>query len=321
MKIWKYSRWDVLMLMMSLSQFVVTIWLAVQWGEASWGAWILNVMLLVLMTTYNIIVISHFFTHTPWFSSAALNAAVSVLNSINIGQSVQAYHLTHVRNHHRYNNDQGKQTQPPQDTSSTYLEGENGEHISLMSYTVRGALGTWWRSWVACGKALCFWKCHSEAVEPALYYSRSEAASARERAQLRWDRVAQGAILILLLFLAWDWVLLCYLPSLYLAFVLVNVQNYYEHYGANPDDRFANSVSYYGRFYNFMAFNDGYHQEHHLAPSVHWRKLPQTHLQYARQLTEHPRIVSPVPAIVGFLHRQRPLLHTRIDTGYVLQSD
>ncbi len=42
-----------------------------------------------------------------------MNSMASMLNSINIGQSAEAYKLTHVRNHHRYNNDQ---------------PGPNGEH-------------------------------------------------------------------------------------------------------------------------------------------------------------------------------------------------
>lgn len=315
MKLWKYSRWDMVMLALSLCQFIVTFWLVVEWNEVTWGAWILNVTLLVLMMTYNIIVISHFFTHIPWFSFSVLNAAVSLLNSINIGQSVQAYHLTHVRNHHRYNNDQGKNAQPPQDSSSTFAKGVDGEHTNLMSYAFHGAASTLFNSWVVCSRAICFWKSDSAVAEPEFNYSGSESVRALEKAQLRWDRVAQVAALILLLFLAWDWVMLCYLPSFYLAFVLVNVQNFYEHFGANPEDRFANSVSHYGRFYNFIAFNDGYHQEHHLVPSAHWRKLPEKHQQYSRQLAEHPRVISPVPSIVGFLYRKRPMLHKKTGTG------
>ncbi len=320
MAIWKYSRWDAAMFALSLAQLLVTFWLAVRWGGPTWPAWGSNVLILAVMMTYNIIVISHFFTHTPWFKSPTLNAGASLLNSINIGQSVQAYHLTHVRNHHRYNNDQGNDGAPPADTSSTFAGGVGGEHASLARYALGGAAATLIASLVAAGKAICIWKPHARAVEPELHYARAEQSRAREIAQLRWDRIAQAAGIGLLCALAWDWVLLCYLPALYLAFAAVNVQNYYEHYGANPNDRFANSVSYYGRLYNAIAFNDGYHQEHHLAPSAHWRKLPSIREKEAEPLAGHVRVVSSVPAIVGFLDRNRPMLHRSSHAGHSAQA-
>jgi fatty acid desaturase len=75
------------------------------------------------MMTYNIVIISHLFTHTPWFEPRLLNSLVSILNSINIGQSVQAYQLTHVRNHHRHNNDRKAASGVANDVSSTFQNG------------------------------------------------------------------------------------------------------------------------------------------------------------------------------------------------------
>jgi fatty acid desaturase len=92
---------------------------------------------------------------------------------------------------------------------------------------------------------------------------------------------------------------------------MVNVQNYYRHYGADPEDRAADSVSHYGRLYNLLTFNDGFHQEHHLSPGSHWSRMPEVRERHRERLDTRPRIVSPVPAMVGFLHRGRPLLHDR----------
>ena len=36
----------------------------------------------------------------------------------------------------------------------------------------------------------------------------------------------------------------------------------------------TNSVSAYGKLYNFVWFNNGYHQEHHFRPGTHWMDLP-----------------------------------------------
>jgi hypothetical protein len=57
-----------------------------------------------------------------------------------------------------------------------------------------------------------------------------------------------------------------YLPGLGLGLVLCGIQGHYEH---------AHGVtSHYGRLYNLLCFNDGYHVEHHAYPGVHWRTLP-----------------------------------------------
>jgi fatty acid desaturase len=60
----------------------------------------------------------------------------------------------------------------------------------------------------------------------------------------------------------------------YLGQVAAFAENYLEHYGADPRRFEANSVSSYGRFYNWIWFNNGYHQEHHYRPQLHWTKLP-----------------------------------------------
>jgi fatty acid desaturase len=130
-----------------------------------------------------------------------------------------------------------------------------------------------------------------------------------ELRQLQADRIANSLALVGFAVISWQWTLLCYLPAFFVALAMVNVQNYYRHYGANPAARAADSVSYYGRLYNLLAFNDGYHQEHHLSPATHWSKMPEIRERHRARLAAQPRIISPVPAMLGFLHRNRPLLH------------
>ena len=154
-------------------------------------------------------------------------------------------------------------------------------------------------------------------------FTRSPRKRAWELRQVQLDRFAQFVGLCVLLTISWKWVVFCYVPALFLAFALVNVQNYYEHYGALPENRYANSVSYYGSFYNFLTFNDGYHQEHHLRPLAHWTQMPRVRSEYGDKLQRVERIVSPVPALLGAFHRNRPLLHRgeRAVTSSVSQSN
>ena len=311
MKIWKHSRLDALMLSLSVAQLIVTVLLAVNWESSTTPARAASFALLVVMTVYNIIVVSHLFTHTPWFNSLRLNRAVSLLNSINIGQSVQAYQLTHVRNHHRYNNDQPGPDGRTRDNSSTYRDGVAGEHVSVCRYAIFGAVETL----LGLGRTLLFgsarfWRVGAHELELRSLLAKSATRRAWELRQVQLDRLVQFAAVCALAAISWKWFLFCYLPAFFVSLALVNVQNYYEHYGAAPENRYANSVSYYGSFYNLLTFNDGYHQEHHLRPFTHWTRMPRVRREYGEKFAQVERIVSPVPAILGAFHR-RELLHRR----------
>ncbi|WP_431045583.1 fatty acid desaturase family protein [Streptomyces sp. P1-3] len=312
-RIWRSSPWDALLLAISVAQFVLTLWLAVGWAAGSHLVRVGGCAAVAAMTTYNIIVVSHLFTHAPWFTSNRLNALVSVLNSMNIGQSVQAYRLTHVRNHHRFNNDSKAEDGTTRDLSSTYRAGKDGEHAPLPRYAVGGAL----RSFADRGREVLYvrrlWRVGRDETVLCSLASRGAARRARELRQIQADRAAHVLVLVLFAAISWQWLLLCYAPAFLLSLTIVNVQNYYRHYGADPHERAADSVSYYGRLYNLVTFNDGYHQEHHLSPTAHWSDLPAVRERNRARLDAQPRIVSPVPAMLGFLHRRRPLLHRGVE--------
>jgi fatty acid desaturase len=309
MRIWKKTRWDALLLAFSVAQLAATLWLAASWAHASALERVGGFALLVFMMTYNIIVVSHLFTHVAWFTSPLLNGLASMLNSISVGQSVQVYEFTHVRNHHRYNNDAQGEGGGTGDTSSTYRYGREGEHAPLLPYAFGGALS----SLADLGRELLaasrLWRVGAHEERLLALAARGPGRRARELRQVQLDRMAHCVALAAFALISWSWALECYLPAFYLSLALVNVQNYYRHYGARPGDRVADSVSYYGRLYNLLTFNDGFHQEHHLSPGAHWSRMPAVRARHREELDSSDRIVSPVPAMVGFLHRDRPLLH------------
>jgi fatty acid desaturase len=312
MKIWKNTRLDAAMLVLSIAQFVATLLLATNWKHFSVLGAVGSFVLLVFMTVYNIIVVSHLFTHVHWFESPLLNGLVSMLNSINIGQSVQSYQFTHVRNHHRFNNDPKGPDGETKDLSSTYRGGVGYDHISLQRYALGGAA----ESLVSLGRELFavtrLWRVGGKHDQMLLELASDYPAKrVRELRQIRLDRMAHFLGLGVFFYISWKWTLLVYLPAFYLSLALVNVQNYYEHYGAAPGSRLTDSVSYYGRVYNLLTFNDGYHQEHHLRPQSHWTRMPEVRSKYRSELDEVERIISPVPAILGVFHRSRKQLHRR----------
>jgi hypothetical protein len=57
-----------------------------------------------------------------------------------------------------------------------------------------------------------------------------------------------------------------YLPGFVIGLAFCYLQGHYEHA--------RGIVSHYGRLYNFLLFNDGYHIEHHARPAANWWQLP-----------------------------------------------
>lgn len=75
----------------------------------------------------------------------------------------------------------------------------------------------------------------------------------------------------------WRFFLFYFVPCTYVIETIRLGENYVQHWGAvDPSDSRRDSVSCYGRLYNLLTFNLGYHQEHHRRPGVHWLKLPRS---------------------------------------------
>jgi len=97
----------------------------------------------------------------------------------------------------------------------------------------------------------------------------------------RWRINPSIALEAALVFALWLWMLVVhpafffsmYLPGYAVGLGLCYLQGYYEHA--------RGATSHYGKIYNFLFFNDGYHVEHHARPGSPWTRLPDQRLREA----------------------------------------
>ncbi len=201
-------------------------------------------MILVLINVFligtNYQCIAHNFIHNPFFKSQSLNGLFSILNTLCLGMPASMYRAHHL-NHHRYNN------HPEKDDSSTFRHGKNGEQENIFTYCLLGILRT---------------------NLPALYRVAKKQSSLV---------VAELLVMIFfiatLLFLNGKLVIYYLIPSYLFGQFFALLENYCEHNHTNFNDRKRDSVSCYNSIYNFIWFNNGFHQEHHYSPQVHWTKI------------------------------------------------
>jgi fatty acid desaturase len=251
-KTFAHSRLDALLVLLASAQLAVLIYGVLSVGSVAWEvSAILGLASVFLMCT-NFQCVAHNHIHNPFFRSRRLNSAFSVFNSLLIGGPHSLYRIHHLH-HHKYNNDA--------------VDPETG--------TTKDLTSTWrfspWR-----------WREESLLSYAFIGYFRSDFGfllrEVRRKGQLPWvigESAALLALLIAIGLLNLRGLLIFYLPVWYLGNAAAQAENYLEHYGAFPGSRKTDSVSSYGRVYNLIWFNNGYHQEHHYRPQVHWTRIPE----------------------------------------------
>jgi hypothetical protein len=100
-----------------------------------------------------------------------------------------------------------------------------------------------------------------------------------------------------------------YVPGYVAGLMLCAMHGYYEHA--------RGGTSHYGKWYNRLCFNDGYHAEHHARPNVHWTQLP-SHRAPAAHVSAWP---APLRWIEGFSLEalERLVLRSRVLQWFVLR--
>jgi fatty acid desaturase len=248
-RIFAHSGWDALLVGLAAVELALTSYATVRMSAQPAIVTLALAVLCVVLNSTNYQCVAHNFIHNPFFKSARANRAFSVLNSLAL-KAPQSLYRAHHLDHHRYNNDRpDARTGTVHDRSSTYRYARvRGEEEHLLSYALLGPF-------------------------------RSELGWLWSQAVRRRGRLAHVEVAALLTYVAcltwanWRGVLLFLLPAWYLGQVSALVENYLEHHHARPGDRLRDSVSCYAALYNALWFNNGYHQEHHYRPQVHWTRV------------------------------------------------
>src|SRR5947207_6617790 len=126
-------------------------------------------------------------------------------------------------------------------------------------------------------------------IPQTLWRDRHLAHHAGVAWRLRISRqlgVETALVLCLWTTLVWrhpQFFLLAYLPGYLAGLALCAAQGHWEHAAGRP-------TSHYGRIYNFLCFNDGYHAEHHADPAIHWTRLAQ-HLEHDAAASRWPPLL------------------------------
>src|SRR5262249_54745115 len=207
-----------------------------------------------------------------------LNRAFGLLETMALGVPHILYHHYHL-NHHFGDNDKKGPDGTTRDWSSIYRYGKNDEPENFWSYIF-----------------ISFFRAEAGPVVRKCFVHGPTHV---------WQLVAETLVLaafwIVMLAVDWRYFVFFYLPSYYLGWVLSYAEGYLEHYRCQPGNHFANSVSSYFWLYNFLWFNNGYHQEHHWAPKVHWTKMHELHDRIRPQLLANRTRILQGPHITGLI--------------------
>jgi fatty acid desaturase len=247
-------------------------------SSLSWTATVLCFAVAALLICWNLQCISHNFIHNPFFTSRLLNRLFGVLETLAIGMPHQLYHHYHM-NHHQGDNDAKGPDGTTRDWSSIYRHGPGDEPEPFWRY--------------------CLYSFFRVEVGPvlrvALRYGWANAA------QVAVETLALAAFWLWMLWGDWQYFTYFYLPSFFFGWVLSYAEGYLEHYGGQPGNPYANSVSSYNWAYNVLWFNNGYHQEHHWDPKCHWTRMRELHERLRPQLEANGTRVLKGPHLTGLL--------------------
>jgi fatty acid desaturase len=249
MKLFAHTSKDGILVVLAFVQIGLLIAGVATAAEMSLGASTMFGLAAVFLMCTNYQCVAHNAIHNPFFSSDTLNRLFSVVNSLCLGVPQSLYRVHHLH-HHKYNNDaKDPVTGTTKDVTSTFRYGRGDSEEPIVPYAAMGFFRSSFR------------------------YMWDQARAKGLVRLVSAESFALAAFVGVLAALDWRGFLFFYVPVWYLGQMAAMAENYLEHHGAIPGNRRTDSVSAYGRLYNLIWFNNGYHQEHHWRPQVHWTRV------------------------------------------------
>ncbi len=271
------TAWDAVPATLGLVHFAFVVLVVGIAPSLDWPAFLALGFLYACGIAWSIHSVSHNLIHNPFFRSDVLNRAFSVMVSLTLSYPQGLIRHVHLR-HHIGNMDRPNAKGETRDLISIYRYGRDGQPEGVWAY----GLLTLFRS------------------RPFQLRASVAQANALEG---RWAAIELTLIgLSLVLASLWDWRVVPILaPFWLLGHMLSNVTGYYEHLGADPKRPLVWGVSSYGRLYNWLFLNNGYHAEHHYRTKVHWTGMKALHEQIAQQQRDAGTKTLVWPHPLGFL--------------------
>ncbi len=290
--VFRVSAWDAIPAFCGIAIVGLILWSFCCFNSLSWFATVVAFVAVTASYGWNLQSISHNFIHNPFFSNVWLNRAFGVMESVAIGVPHVLYRHYHL-NHHFGDNDKKGPTGTTKDWSSIYRYGKGDQPESFWRYSV-----------------LSFFRVE---VRPVIGVAARHGNG--EVAQLGVESFVLGTFWTLLVAVNWRYFVFFYLPSYYLGWVLSYAEGYLEHFGAKPGNPYANSVSSYNRLYNWLSLNNGYHQEHHWDPKLHWTQMHRLHEEIRTQLATNGTRTLRGPHLTALIedYLTRPTAGTSVD--------
>jgi fatty acid desaturase len=245
----KHSYKDSYLVLIAMLQVALQLYFASVFDTLSMLQVVGVFTLLSFLAVSNYQCVAHNFCHNVFFNSKALNDVFSVINTLanTFPQTLFKYH--HF-NHHTSTNDKATKYGETKDRTSIYRYSKVlGKQEGFWAYSFKSPLRT--------------------SMTKLWQVTREKGA---EKLAII-ETVSLAAFLAVIFLVSWQFGLLVLLV-LYFGQVLSFAENYAEHGGTVNTSNLDNSVSCYARWYNLIWFNNGYHQEHHYRPQVHWTEVP-----------------------------------------------